>query len=919
MSNSPEQTPRPQDRQKPLRDDVRLLGAMLGEVLIEQEGRGLYDRVETVRQRSRDARAGNEAARETLEGVLASESPDEAEQLVRAFSAYFNVVNIAEQIHRIRRRREQLREPQTPQPGSLAAALRNLAQRNVPLARLGTLLARLRIMPVFTAHPTEAIRRTILEKQQRMARLLVDRIEPEALTPPEHESILGKLRTEITITWQTDEHTERRPSVADEVEQVMFYVTEVLVRIVPPFYEELEGALKHAYGGDALERLGWKDGIPGTLLRFGSWVGGDMDGNPNVGAATIRATLKRHRELILRRYRNELRELYEQFSHSQSVASFDDGVFQRVDAYRNLLPEVYEAIAQRYADMPYRLLLALMDARLEATATDEPGAAYAGVEEFLGDVVALEQSLLHHKGRHAGAFAVRRLRRRVETFGFHLATLDVRQDAEVHRRVAGALLGEPEFAQLSREERTQKLEAALHDPPAPAETHDDKEVRDTLDVFDTIREGRAAYGAEAVGPYIISMAQGPDDALALLYLARHAGLTDEAGRVALDIAPLFETVDDLDSGPETLTAMLGNAAYRAHLEARHRAQMVMLGYSDSNKDSGFVASRFALYRAQTALVAVAERYGIELTLFHGRGGTASRGSSKTRDGVLAMPPGSVQGRVRVTEQGEIIHAKYGFRGIAMRTLELMAGATLEASLDEQHAEVHEPSWPSIAERLAAESRRVYRSLVYEHPDLFSYFRLATPIDVIERMPIGSRPPSRRAQRGIQDLRAIPWVFAWTQSRHILPGWYGLGSALTTLLNDPDVGDKPLAAMAQHWRYVANLLADAEMVLAKTDLAIAERYAHLAGEVGERIFPLICEEYQRTVDAVQHVQGTRTLLEREPVLASAIRLRNPYVDPMSLVQVDLLRRWRQSDRSDERMERALYTTVKGIARGLQNTG
>ncbi len=893
----------------PLRDDVRRLGALLGDVLRAQGGSALFERVESARRAARARRTGDEGAETRLHALLRGLPPAEAAEVVRAFGAYFGLVNMAEQVHRVRRRRQAQLDGRDLS-GSFEDVFGRLRERGMDVEAVIELLGHTRIEPVFTAHPTEAIRRTLLTKDQRVGRALIEHLRVAPMTPAEEEACWRILRNEETIAWHTEEHLYVRPHVSDEVEHVLFYLAEVVYGVVADLYDSIGRAIERVWN------LPERPVLPCPIVRFASWVGGDMDGNPNVGPETIRATLARHRELVLRHYLADVRNLIGRLSQSLSRVAVSAEVLDRVDAYRALLPQVWERIPVRYRDMPYRVLLWLVAGRLEATQAGETG-AYASPGEFTGDLEAVEQSIREHGGTDAGAWWVRRLLWKAQTFGFHLASLDVRQDASVHRRAVGALLGVDGFETLSPARRTALLERALEGGTPPRKGDPDTEAERTLEVMRAIAQGRAQYGPRAFGPYIISMARGPDDALAVVALARWAGLCDDAGNVPLDVAPLFETVDDLAAAGDTMRTLWGHPLYRAHLDARGGHQVVMLGYSDSSKDAGLAASRWALYRAQEDLVSVARDAGVELTLFHGRGGTVSRGGGKTRSAILAQPPGAARHRLRVTEQGEIIHAKYGLPEIAHRTLELMLGAVAEVSAGAVEGAEPEPDWRKALDTLAQASRRAYRALVHEDPDLVAYFRAATPIDVIERMQIGSRPVARRAGGGIESLRAIPWVFAWTQSRHILPGWYGVGTGLEAAAAAH--GTEVLEAMARGWRFFATLLADVEMVLAKADMAIAARYAALAGPVGERVFPRIREEYERTCTWVCKLQGTTALLERDPALRQAIRLRNPYVDPMSFVQIDLLRRWRETGRGNPALETALFTTVKGIARGLQNTG
>jgi phosphoenolpyruvate carboxylase len=896
----------------PLREDVRMLGGMLGDVLREQGGDPLFERVEAARRAAIRRRRGEAGAEGDLAGALSNLDAGLAREVVRAFSAYFSLVNMAERVQRIRRRREYMRRGSAPQPASLMSVVRDLRDRGLDRVDVETLLEDMCITPVLTAHPTEAVRRTMLSKEQRVARLLVDRIEQPDMTAPEAEAVRDRLYNEITISWQTEEQLSVRPTVAEEVEHTIFYLTDVVYRVIPALYDALERALDASYPGSPQGRRS-----PGPIVRFASWVGGDMDGNPNVGADTILATLGRHRELALGRYRSEVLRLFDHLSQSSSRTSVSEAVVDRLREYAERFPDVSDSIPARYREMPYRRLLWMIWARLGITESDEPG-AYDSPEQLDADLGIIADSLVRHSGRRAGLALVRRLRRRVRTFGFHLATLDVRQDAEVHRRVCGRRLGFEEFPSLSVAERTEALRRALRsgavDPvPGPG---DEEETR-TLEVFRAIGEARERFGEHAIGPFIISMAQGPDDALAVLLLARTAGLTDSRDTVPLDVAPLFETVDDLDRAGRSLTELLEEPIYREHLAARGDRQLVMLGYSDSSKLAGLAASRWALHRAQEDLVSIADAHGVHLTLFHGRGGTIGRGGSKPRAAILSEPSGAVRGRLRVTEQGELINGKYGLRGIAERTLEVATGAVLEASVRDDEDTGPSKSWREAMTTISDASREAYTALMRDDPDLVTYFRLATPIDVIERMQIGSRPASRRSGRGLRDLRAIPWVFAWMQSRHLLPGWFGVGRGLSVAIERH--GRDVLVDMAQGWRVFGNLLSDVEMVLAKADLDIAGQYAGLAGEVGRRLFPRIRDDFETTRELVVELQGCEAPLDGEPVLQRAISLRNPYVDPMSLLQVDLLRRWRATDQRDEGLQEALFETVRGIARGMQNTG
>jgi len=886
----------------PLREDVHRLGILVGRMLAEQEGEAFYQRVEDVRTAAIRRRREDQSVDALAESLAGLDAVD-AEALARAFSAWFQAVNTAERVHRIRRRRDYQLAGAAPQPESLADVLTSLKADGVEADELLAWLERVDIEPVFTAHPTEAVRRSLLEKEQAIVQALVEGFDA-ARTPQERAVDHQRLLTSLTASWQTAEASGVRPSVQDEFEHVSFYLASPLYRVLPVFYESLEHELERVYGV--------KPELP-RLLRFGSWVGGDMDGNPNVGADTIHETLRAQRAMVLARYQSECAHLERLLSQTDDRVQVSDALRQRLDDYRQRLPKAATAIRPRHLNMPYRCLLTLMRARLAATGSD--GAQrYTNAAEFRTDVELIAASLAAHKGEHAGLFGVRRLLRRVRTFGFHLARLDVRQDARVHDDVLATLLDDADWTRRSADDRATRLRGLAEGRDAFA-AHDDPAVERLRAVFATLADARRHYGLDATGPYIISMARSAADVLAVLALARHGGLVED-GAVQLDIAPLFETVDDLKHGAATLHALLDDPVYREHLSRRGDRQLIMLGYSDSAKDGGILAARWALQRAQVELLEVARETGIALTFFHGRGGSASRGGGKVAPALMASPRGAVAGRLRVTEQGEVIHRKYGIRALALRNLEQTAGAVLRASLRPRDPEPRETSWRERMGVLAGHSREAYRALV-ERPGFVDYFRAATPIDVIERMTMGSRPASRRSMHGVEDLRAIPWVFSWTQCRSIVTGWYGLGTALER--GAEAFGETDLAEMAREWPFFANVLDDVEMLLAKCDLGIAEAFSKLSGPLHDEFFGLIQVEFDRARRWLLRLKGSDMLLRDDPRLAVSIRLRNPYVDPMSLLQVDLLRRWRAGGGTDERLLRALVACVNGVSQGLQNTG
>jgi phosphoenolpyruvate carboxylase len=714
----------------------------------------------------------------------------------------------------------------------------------------------------------------------------------------------------LTSGWQTTENATEKPTVADELEHVSYYLGHVLYLILPVFHELLADAVETAYGRPLPP-------MP-AILRFGSWVGGDMDGNPFVGADTIAASLASQRSLIIANYRGDLADLAGILTQSLGRVGVDPRVMKRIDDYRARLGEAAQRLRSRHDDMPYRQLLNLMILRLEATEA-QMAEAYRGPSELLDDLNLIALSLRSQRGEHAGFFALRRLQRRVEAFGFHLATLDQRQDSRVHDAALADLFEDRDWPERTAQERTARLRERLTGPLEKRDSADPTTQR-VLDVFGMLARLRPRYGAEAFGPYIVSMSRSAADALAVLALARMGGHVDRSGVVPLDVAPLFETVDDLAAAPDVVAALLDDPVYRAHVAARGERQVVMLGYSDSAKDAGLAASRWAIQRAQIALCALGVERGVRILFFHGRGGSASRGGGKTERAVIAAPRGSIDGYLRLTEQGEVIHRKYAIRALALRNLEQTAGAVLRATARPRPPEPREPAWREAMTLIAGESRRVYRGFVHEEPAFVPYFREATPIDVIERLKLGSRPAKRAAggQAGVESLRAIPWVFAWSQNRCNLTAWYGVGSGLAAAIEAKGV--EAMAEMARDWPFFATLVDDVEMVLAKTELDIFARYSQLAGaELHAALFPRIEAEFERTRWAVLELKGAQELLLGDRRLRLSIRLRNPYVDPISLLQVDLLRRWRAAGRPEDALFHALVATVNGIAAGVQNTG
>ena len=664
-----------EEKDQSLRDDVRTLGAMVGDLIREQNGDELFELVESSRLRAIRRREGNEKPGEELDALVKDLDPGIATQLIRGFSTYFQMVNTAEKVHRIRRRRDYLRDVRIYQPGGLEDSLIKLKASGMDINGLQALLNSMSIEPVFTAHPTESTRRTILRKEQNIVKHLVDLLNP-TMTPQETAAALQNIRMLATTGWQTAEHPAEQMTVADELEHILFFMTDVLYRAMPPFYEDIRAAVNRIYGDESKQLE-----IP-DLVHFASWVGGDMDGNPNVNAKTIRATLARQRSLILDLYYNECAAISAKLSQSVDCATFSQGMLDKIEEYRGIFQNAYHAVPARHREMPYRVFLRLVQQRLQSTYDDDIY-PYEKVDQLIEDIELIAESLSCNKGQHAGLFIVRRLLRRIRAFGFHMVTLDVRQDAEVHRKVVGECLGDENWLERTSTERAERIIEAINtreNAPMTLST----QARKTIAVFQAIAFCRRKYGSRAIGTFIVSMTEGADDVLSVLLLAQWGELHNRRGEVPLDIAPLLETVDDLHAGPEILESLLSSDLYRNHVKRRKNRQTVMVGYSDSNKDGGLASSRWAIQNAQELLVNAMDSEDIELTLFHGRGGTVSRGGSKTHVAVLGAPPGTVNGRLRVTEQGEIINEKYGLRGIALRTLEQITGSVALATALPRH-------------------------------------------------------------------------------------------------------------------------------------------------------------------------------------------------------------------------------------------
>jgi phosphoenolpyruvate carboxylase len=932
-----------------LSDDIHLLGDLLGDVIRRLAGEPAFALEEEVRAATKALRGSHslDEAR-ALRGQLDHLDLTHLRTLIRAFSVYFDLVNLAEQQARVRSNRlRTLRMAPRPLPESPEAALERLREQGVSAEQVSQLLGRAHLGCVFTAHPSEARRRTVLEKLSSIARHL-DRLEYRRLLPHEREQVIAAIAEELETLWLSDSVRGDRPAVLDEVRQGLEVVEGNLLEVVPRVYRDLEAALARVYPESDAEAA---PRVP-SLLRFGSWIGGDRDGHPHVTHDVTAQAVRLQQETLLRHYLKLVTRLGQQLSHSShfvtpraelreslahdarqldadSPARLDDSITLPVPARKERPGEPYRDKCRHIATRLRRTLARLKTLRLEwsAEANPPPPDVYANRGQLRDELAALAGDLRSVGATSAAAGGIHDLTRLVDVFGVHLLTLDIRQHSGVHARAMDEILSWAgictHYARLTPGERFDCLTHELQQPRPVVPMHlpFSPETREVVQTFRTIAAVLEQQCPEAIETYLISGATEPAHVLEVLLLARDARLFQpEAGISRLNIVPLFESLAPLNQAGTIINRLIGLPVYARHLELRGGVQEVMLGYSDSNKETGFLQSAWALYRAQRALGDTARRTGVRIQMFHGRGGAVGRGGGPANRAILAQPPGTVEGRLRITEQGEVIADRYGHPAIAERHLGQLINAVLLASFagDTDHPD---PGWERIVERLAERACRHYRALVYDTPEFLAYFEQATPIAEISQLKIASRPARRGTVQGIEQLRAIPWVFSWMQSRHTLPGWYGLGTAVTEhLAENPD----DLTAMTQmyrRWPFWRTLIDNAQMILAKSDLVIARLYADLVDDqaLAEHIFGRIAAEHERTLDVILRITGQSELLERSPVLRRSIQQRNPYVDPLSFIQGVLLKRLRATDDPPPELLTAVLESINGIAAGLKNTG
>lgn len=915
-----------------LRRDVRFLGNILGEVLVHQGGRELLDIVEQIREQSKALRA--EFVPELFEQfklTVSSLSPEIRHQVIRAFAIYFQLVNIAEQNHRIRRKRDyEVSAGEAVQRGSIENAVQDLKERGIAIGDVQDILSSISLELVMTAHPTEATRRAVLDIHKRIAEDVMELDNP-TLTYREREKLREKLMNEVLILWQTDELRDRKPTVIDEVRNGLYYFDETLFEVLPSVYEELERCLSKYYPDE-----NWH--VP-DYLRFGSWIGGDRDGNPSVTSRVTWETLTLHRQLAIQKYEEKLNELMGLLSFSTNLVEVSKELTESIQSDREHV-ELKCVDLWRNAKEPYRIKLGFMLEKLANTRDESLKGSpmrYNHPNELREDLLVIDRSLRHHYADYVADTNVAKLIRQVELFGFHLMALDVRQHSQEHENAMAEILAKmnvvADYASLSEDEKTDLLHRLLKDPRPLTSGHLDytESTRECLNVYHTIYRAQQEFGVNCISSYLISMTQAASDMLEVMVFAKEVGLfrqeSDGTVRCTLQSVPLFETIDDLHAAPAIMKELFELPIYRKAVEARGNLHEIMLGYSDSNKDGGVVTANWELRVALKEITAAGKAYDVKLKFFHGRGGALGRGGMPLNRSILAQPPHTIGGGIKITEQGEVLSSRYSMQGIAYRSLEQATWALITAARLAKYPEQAlqaEAEWDEIARSISETALEKYQDLIFRDPDFLTYFKESTPLPEVGELNIGSRPSKRKNSDRFEDLRAIPWVFAWTQSRYLLPAWYAAGTALKQYVGDDEGKMDTLRTMYEKFPFFRSLIDNLQMALAKADLLIAKEYADMIKDktIRDRIFEQIEQEYKLTSELILSITGQAEILDNVPVIQESIRLRNPYVDPLSYMQVQLLtelRALRDNDQDDPELLREVLLTINGIAAGLRNTG
>ncbi|WP_374017619.1 phosphoenolpyruvate carboxylase [Paenibacillus thiaminolyticus] len=914
-----------------LRRDVRFLGNILGEVLVHQGGNELLDIVEKIREISKSLRAVFlPELYEEFKQLINTLNPDIRHQVIRAFAIYFQLVNIAEQNHRVRRKRDYERSAgETVQPGSIESVILELKERNCSEEELRQILDSISLELVMTAHPTEAMRRAILDIHKRIAEDMM-LLDNPTLTYREREQLRDKLLNEVITLWQTDELRDRKPTVLDEVRNGLYYFNETLFDVLPEVYQELERCLDKYYPTQS-----WH--VP-TYLRFGSWIGGDRDGNPSVTAEVTWETLQMHRKLAIHKYEERLKELFRSLSFSTGIVQVSDELLQSIAVDHENVPLKRTTFWNNEKE-PYRMKLIYMFERLHNMmdeSTRDTSARYCDPVEFVEDLRIIDRSLRHHYADYVADTLVAKLIRQVELFGFYMAALDIRQHSKEHESAMTEILANMKivdnYGALSEEEKIDLLHKLLQDPRPLVSSYIEysESTRECLDVYSTIQRAQKEFGDKCITSYLISMAEAASDVLEVMLLAKEVGLfrQEENGKVhcTIQAVPLFETIDDLHEAPGIMKRLFDLPIYRSAVSAMSNVQEIMLGYSDSNKDGGVFTANWELRMALKELTAMAQVYNVKIKFFHGRGGALGRGGMPLNRSILAQPPHTIGGGIKITEQGEVLSSRYAMQGIAYRSLEQATSALIQAAMLARtaHTDLYESKWKELMESISQTSLQKYQDLIFRDPDFLTYFKESTPLPEVGELNIGSRPSKRKNSDRFEDLRAIPWVFAWTQSRYLLPAWYAAGTGLQSFYQGKEENLAVMRDMYRHYSFFQSMIDSLQMALAKADLVIAKEYSGMVKDdaVRERIFRQIEEEYKLTSDLILKITGQQEILDNVPVIQESIRLRNPYVDPLSYMQVGLvseLRELREAGNDNPILLREVLLTINGIAAGLRNTG
>lgn len=915
-----------------LRRDVRYLGNILGEVLVHQGGRELLELVEQIREQSKALRAQFDPELfAELKATISSLSSEQRHQVIRAFAIYFQLVNIAEQNHRIRRKRDyEFLAGEEVQNGSIESAIKVLKDHNIAQEDIEEMLAGISLELVMTAHPTEATRRAVLDIHKRIAEDVMELDNP-TLTYREREKLKEKLMNEVLILWQTDELRDRKPTVIDEVKNGLFYFDETLFDALPNVYEELERCLTKYYPDKK-----WH--VP-SYLRFGSWIGGDRDGNPSVTSDVTWQALTLHRQLVVRKYKEQLREMMKMLSFSTNLVTVTDELLASIEQDRKTV-QIKNAERWRNSTEPYRIKLGYMLAKLANTletnvASEQVG--YNSPAELMEDLRIIDRSLRSHFADYYADTYLAKLMRQVELFGFHLMTLDIRQHSQEHENTMTEVLHKlgivDNYGALSEEEKIPVLVKLLEDQRPLTSHHIEysDSTRECLNVYEVVAKAQKEFGVNCISSYLISMTEAASDMLEVMVFAKEVGLLriDENGEVICTIqaVPLFETIDDLHAAPDIMRQLFAIPVYRKAVAARGNMHEIMLGYSDSNKDGGAVTANWELRIALNSITEAGKEHNVKLKFFHGRGGSLGRGGMPLNRSILAQPPHTVGAGIKITEQGEVLSSRYSLEGIAYRSLEqatwaLITSARL-ARYPEQAPQV-EKEWEDIASAISEAAQKKYQDLIFRDPDFLTFFKESTPLNEVGELNIGSRPSKRKNSDRFEDLRAIPWVFSWTQSRYLLPAWYAAGTAIQQYVGDDQHKLATLQTMYEKFPFFRSLIDNLQMALAKADMKIASQYASMIKDdtIRERIFSQVEAEYKLTSELILKITNQNEILDNVPVIQESIRLRNPYVDPLSYLQVQLLqelRSIREEGGDDQVLLREVLLTINGIAAGLRNTG